>query len=180
MYNRRKLAICISVMVFIFYVCSVISKAEEYIDAWILCHTDSCVLLREKPNKKSNEFSELECCDHIYTDNVVKNGYLHCVNIATESGDGWVSRAYVVYNEPYIPKFNERQIITSTRVAARRTMDGKIKKWLYNGENIKVYAISNDWCVTNYGYVKTEFIDTGSYIKEKYNDTSDEMTYEDD
>jgi len=181
MSRKRKIIIAIIIIITLAVdIYCLTSKAEEYVDAWILCHVNSCVLVREQPHKNGYEFGELECCDHIYTDGVVKNGYLHCVDMATESGDGWISNAYVVYDEPYKPKYNERQIITTTRVAARQRMNGKIKKWLYNGDNINVYAISNNWCVTNVGYVKTEFIDTGSYVKEQFNDTSEEMTYEDD
>lgn len=157
-----------------------LTARSEVIEGWIMCQPDSCVNIREKPKKKSTAFGEMELCDKIYTDGKVVNGYLHCVDVPAESNEGWVASAYVVFNEPYKPRFVQRSIITTTRVAARKTINGKVRTWLHNGDVVNVYAISDEWCVTSEGFVKTEFIDTGSYYNEKFYDASAEMTYEPD
>lgn len=170
----------ISLLFVLVCVCSCSLADNEYIECWVFCQPDSTVNIREYPRKSSFAFGELECCDSVYTDGKIVNGYLHLVDLAAESTEGWISNNYIVYDKPYKPMFTKRTIITETRVAARRTMNGKIKSWLYGGDTLNVYVISDEWCVTSRGYIKTDFIDTGSYVKEEAYAEYSEMTYEDD
>ena len=167
------------IFILVFVLLFSVASAETF-ECWVLCQPDSCVNIRERPKKSSPAFGEAECCDKFYTDGKIINGCLHLFDFAGESDEAWIAKAYIVYDEPYKPKFEERQIISPSRVAARRTIGGKRRTWLHEGDLIKVYAISDEWCVTSQGFVKTEFIDTGSYMKEKYRSESSEMTYEDD
>jgi len=161
--------------------CLTAKGEEEIIEGWIMCQPDSCVNIRMKPKKSSIAFGELYLCEKIYTDKKVINGYLHCVNVPAEVTEGWVSKAYVVFDEPHKPRHQLRNIIVEQgRVAARRTISGKVRTWLYSGDMLYVYAISEEWCVTSAGFVKTEFIDNGGCYDENFYDNSPEMTYEDD
>ena len=136
------------------------SYAEEEIDCWILCQPDSWVNARRSPNKRSEEIGRLECGDHIYTDGKTKNGFLH-VFVSFEYGEGWIHKGYVVYDEPYLPLFQDTQIISNGRVKARKTIKGQRRCWLKDGQKIKVYMVSEEWSVTNKGFVQTKFIDLG-------------------
>ena len=134
------------------------SRAEE---CWILCQPDSYVNARMNPQKKSMEIGRFECGDKAYTDGKVKNGYLHLIDLNFEMCEGWIAKGYVVYSEPVVPAFINTRINSKGRVVARRTINGKRRCWLKDGQSIKVYMISEEWSVTNKGFVKSKYIDIG-------------------
>lgn len=133
---------------------------DEDIDCWVMCQPDSWVYVRMNPKKKSIEIGRLECGDKIITDGKVKNGFLH-VYAQFELGEGWIHKGYIVYDEPHVPLFQDTQIVSNGRVAARRTINGKRRCWVKDGQSIKVYMVSEEWSVTNKGFIKTKFIDLG-------------------
>lgn len=137
------------------------SHAEEQI-CWILCQPDSWVYARMNPKKKSTELGRLECGEMVYTDGITKNGFIHVYDLNFELSEGWVSKGYIVYDEPRKPETIETQIKSNGRVQARKTINGKRRCWVKNGQSIKVYMISKEWSVTNKGFIKTEYIDTGN------------------
>ena len=136
------------------------AKGED-IDCWVLCQPDSWVNARMNPTKKSIKLGYLECGDHLYTDGKIKNGFLHVWGFSFELGEGWVHKGYVVYSQPYIPVFKKTTVKSNGRVAARRTVNGDRRCWLKDGNEITVYMASEEWSVTNKGFVKTKFIDLG-------------------
>lgn len=155
--------------------------AEDIKDCWVLCQPDSCVNIREKPRKNSTPIGEAYYCEEYSTDGKEKNGFLHLINVPAEVSEAWISKQYIVYDEPYKPKHQTRNIIVEQgKVAARRKIGSKVRTWLYCGDMVHVYAISTEWSVTDFGFVKTEFIDNGGCYNENFYDDSPEMTYEDD
>jgi len=146
-------AICLNVC------CLTYAYAEEQ-ECWVLCQPDSYVNARLSPSKRSMEIGRLECGDKIYTDGKVKNGYLHCY-VGFEYGEGWVKKGYIVYSKPYYPPVQETTIISNGRVNARKTINGDRRCWLKSGQKIKVYMMSDEWSVTNKGFVRTEFVNGG-------------------
>lgn len=179
---KKKIPIIILILIVIAIdIYCLTARGEEIKEGWIVCQPDSCVNIRSKPKKSSEAFGELELCDKIYTDGKVVNGYLHCVDLPAETTEGWVSKVYVVYDEPHKPKYQLRNIIVEQgKVAARRTIGGKVRRWLHSGDMIYVYAITKEWCVTSEGFVMTEFIDNGGCYDENFYDDSPAMTWEDD
>ena len=135
------------------------ARSEESV--WVLCQPDSWVNVRATPSKHSNEIGRMECGDSAYTDGKTKNGYLHLVNLSFEEDEGWIKKGYIVYDEPYRPVIYDTTVDSKGRVAARKTIKGNRRCWLNDGQNIKVYMASSEWCVTNKGFVKTQFIDLG-------------------
>lgn len=135
-------------------------EEREYTECWVLCQPDSYVNARLNPKKKSAEIGRLECGDNFYTDGKTMNGYVHCFGVG-EWGEGWVHKGYVVYTKPYKPSTQLKKVESNGRVAARRTIDGARRCWLKNEQTIKVYMISEEWSVTNQGFVKTKFIESG-------------------
>ena len=127
--------------------------------AWVLCQPDSYVICRYWPKKSDEIAGFLYCGDPVETTGKTKNGYAQ-IYCDFETCEGWVYAGYLVYDEPY--EVNERRVITSiARVRARRTINGKLRRWLYNGDTITVYWESAKWAVTSQGYIKTEL--TGDY-----------------
>lgn len=137
------------------------AKADgDIYECWVLCQPDSYVNARLNPKKRSMEIGRLECGDKIYTDGETKNGFLHCY-VGFEFGEGWVHKGYIVFDEPKVPYFVYTHIVSNGRVAARKTINGKRRCWLRDGQPIKVYMMSDEWSVTNKGFVKTELIEKG-------------------
>jgi len=154
------LILLVLAVIFINYWFMTHARAEER-ECWILCQPDSWVNTRIKPTKKSEELGRLECGDKILTDGKVKNGYLHVYGLWFEMGEGWVKKGYIVYDEPYKPPFVDNNIKSNGRVQARKTINGKRRCWLQDGQEIKVYMMTDEWAVTNKGYVQSKFIETG-------------------
>ena len=135
------------------------AKAEdETEEGWILCQPDSFVNIRNKPNKNSEVSGYLMAGDRVFLDGKQKKGYLHCVGLSNESGEGWVAKGFICLNEPH-PDGHEYRIKSSGRVAARCYIGGNRRRWLRDGYILKVYMVSEDWSLTTQGFVRTEFID---------------------
>lgn len=147
--------------------CLTHAKADDDIECWVLCQPDSFVNVRMNPKKKSIEIGRLECGDMIYTDGKTKNGFLHVYRLNFELGEGWIHSGYIVYSEPHRPYSADVTINSNGRVAARRTINGKRRCWLKDGQDIKVFMVSDEWSVTNKGFVKTEYINLGKYDAHK-------------
>jgi hypothetical protein len=155
------IAVIIIIAILINAYCLTHAKSEDDIDCWILCQPNSWVNARMYPKKKSEEIGRLECGDKITTDGKIKNGFLHVYNLNFELSEGWVHKGYIVYDEPYKPLFIDTCITSNGRVSARKTINGKRRCWVKDGQAIKVYMMSEEWSVTNKGFIKTKFIDTG-------------------
>ena len=50
-------------------------------------------------------------------------------------------------------------VISTGRLAARRSVGGERKNWLKPGSTVKVSWVTSEWCVTNKGYVMLEYIE---------------------
>lgn len=133
--------------------------AEEDMVRYILCNPSitNHVAVRRSPKRKSEEIGRLDCGDMIYTDGKTKNNYLHIYGI-TEYGEGWVHLGYIVNDAPIIERCNG-YIAGNGRVKARRYIGGRRNYWLKLGDDVKIYARSEEWAVTNKGFVKMEYLD---------------------
>lgn len=132
-------------------ICS--SVAEEY---YVLCKPGELVNVREYPSKRSEIVGVKFFGGKVETDGKERNGYLHIVNIDTmEVTSGWIYKGLLVEDEP--KQITARsESICEGRVACRVYMNGKVRKWLDAESSVTVYAVSEQWCYTDCGYVKTE------------------------
>ena len=94
------------------------------------------------------------------------NGFVHVVNLNAETNSGWIYKGLLSEDEP-IPSTGKAQVFGATRVACRKYADGKLKRWAYEGENVEIYAISERWCVTEYGYIMTDFLTVNAPVRGK-------------
>ena len=135
------------------------AKADRYDDvteAYILC--DDYVNIRRHPNNNDEPLGRFETGDVVYLDGKKKNGYLHCIDLSLEMCEGWVNRHYVVYDKP-IKVCQKATIVSKGRLAARKNVDGQRTRWLKPLAEVKVYWWSDAWCVTNCGYVQTQYLE---------------------
>lgn len=128
----------------------------ETTEAYVLC--DSYVNVRQSPSRQSDVIGRFECGEQLTLDGKSKNGFLHCVDLSLEVSDGWIHSGYVVYDEPI--KTNEpATIVSKGRLAARNMVKGDRLRWLKPLATVRVYYWSDEWCVTNCGYVQTKYLE---------------------
>ena len=134
-------------------------SAEEYVKGYVICQPGDYVYGREKASRKSEQIGYLETGDAIWTDGKSKNGYIHCVNSSFERDECWVYGGYIVFDEPKWMGGAIATVVSNGRLAARKNTTGDVRAWLKNGTEIQVFWYSNEWCVTNRGFVMTEYIE---------------------
>ena len=132
------------------------ARAEESTTtAWALCK--SYVNIRLWPSKTATEVGFLDPCDRVEVDGRTKDGFAH----VTYPVDGWVYAGYLTFSEPKAIG-QTYTVVARKRVAARRWVDGPqmgTKPWLINGSQVKVLYMSDDWALTDRGYVKSEWLE---------------------
>lgn len=133
---------------------------------YVLCRPGAEVNVREKAKLKSPIVGCVFFADRIETDGKEENGFVHVVNLKAETDSGWIYKGLLSEDEP-IPSTGKAQIFGATRVACRKYAYGKLKRWAYEGENVEIYAISERWCVTEYGYIMTDFLTVNAPVRGK-------------
>ena len=129
--------------------------AEE-VKCYVICRPGSYVCVRNQPKKGGTEAGRFDCGDYVITDGIEKNGYLHI--LGAMEGDGWIYKGNIVPDQPVIER-KQMRISSNWNVACRRCVKGKRNGYLQNGDTVTVYAMSEEWAVTNRGYIMTEFLE---------------------
>ena len=131
---------------------------NEYETAYVICMPGDNVNVRPFPSTAHERSGYLEPGEMVYMDGKKKNGFVHCVGTHTESGEGWVFKGYLVPDPP--ERMNQKAVITSNgRLAARKYINGKRKKWLKPQAIVTVYYWTDEWSLTDCGYVKSKYLD---------------------
>ena len=134
------------------------SHAEDAATAWVICQPGDYVIIREGPSRKSAAVGRLDSGDEIRVDGVTKNGYARLSGMVIDAVEAWVYTGYIVFDEPRWS--GESRIVTGgRRIAARKNCAGEIRKWLKRGTQVQVFWWSDEWCVTNRGFIRTEFLE---------------------
>ena len=141
----------------VFFVFSILTSVGLADDVQYVICMDR-VNVRMGASSRSDEVGWLEPGDVVYLDGQKKSGFVHCEIPSIEAGEGWVHKGYLVDEPP--EKINRTGIIVgNAKVQARKNVDGKRTRWLKPGGEVRVYWWTSDWCLTNCGYVRTEFIE---------------------
>ena len=120
-----------------------------------MCQPGSSINIRAKPSGRSEVVGFAEPGDAFQTDGKRRWGFLH-VYSPIEGGEGWISLGYIVHDQPI--RANEvRTIEANGKVKARKTVNGRRRRWLHPGDEVTVYYYA-EWCVTDAGFVYYEFI----------------------
>ena len=131
--------------------------AEANGQAWVICDPESYVNIRAGTGKKHVEIGGTTCGTRLMTDSIEKNGYLHVVDLNAEEEEGWINMRHIVFDEPH-EVMKTCVIVSNARVACRKGVNGKITRWVKNGDNVFVYWMSASWAVTNRGYIQSRYI----------------------
>lgn len=135
------------------------ASADEYDDitvGYVICV--DYVNVRQFPNKNGEPIGMYEAGTKVYLDGKKRNGYLHIIDTGLELCEGWIKKGYIVYDEPI--NVNQSAVIVSKgRLAARNCVNGRRTRWLKPLASVKVYYWSDEWCVTNCGYVQTKYLE---------------------
>ena len=154
-----ELLLILAIMVCTLLLLQDIGLAEEDTeDIWILCSSESFVCVREAPRKTSFAFGGATCGTRLQTDGEAKNKYIHVVNVPAEEASGWISSQYIVHSEP-IRIDQGATVVSNGRLAARKGINGKVQYWLEPMSKVTVFWWTDEWCLTNKGYVATEFLE---------------------
>ena len=132
-------------------------EPETY-QVWILCQPDSYVMIRSSPRKKNNVEAWAYAGDSLWTDGKERSGFLHVYG-NFEAGEGWVKSCYVTEYEPEIYETGKTYRVNVKQVNCRKTIGGKRRGWLKRGAEVRVWLWSDEWCVTNYGYIQTQYLE---------------------
>lgn len=147
-----------AIIVLITVVFALLSAFAEDRQVFILCDPETPVNVRRTPKKGAEVSGRLDFGDEVETDGLIRNGYLHVIGI-TEDGEGWIFAGYVVDDPPVKLERAMATVASNGRVMAHRWIGGKRKCWLKVETDLRVYAISDEWAVTEKGYVRTEYLE---------------------
>ena len=132
-----------------------VAHMEEYPVMYAICSKGDRVNVRPFANTGNEPVGWLEPGDPVYLDGQKKNGFYHCVGLNTEMGSGWVHRGYLVSDPPEL--INRTGVIaTRDKVQARKNVGGKRIRWLKPGGTVKISYWTEEWCVTDCGYVMSK------------------------
>ncbi|MCE5342636.1 MAG: SH3 domain-containing protein [Eubacteriales bacterium] len=152
----------ISRMLILLLFCIVTSACADETTLYVLCEPGSEVNVRTTASTKSTTEGWLTLGDAVSVDEEKEDStgrdWFHCIDLSTEAGNGWVCAYYLVKTTVTIETY-EGTVRADGRVAARRWPNGERKNWLKEGVELTVYAQTDEWAITNRGYVKVQFIE---------------------
>ena len=132
-------------------------------EVWVLCEPDGLVNIRSRAGGRV--VADARCGDVMWTENKVRDGFLHVTELNAEVDEGWISGRYIVYDQPH--EVNEQRTVTGDgRMACRKWIGGKIKGWVQDAEIVTVYWMSEEWAVTEKGYIRSAFL--GELLRTRY------------
>ena len=134
------------------------SASGESERVFVFCNPETSVNVRRTPQMGADVSGYLDFGDWVETDGEKKNGFLHVLGI-TENGEGWIFAGYVVEDEPIKLENARAYIAASGRVMSYRWVAGKKNGWVSNNAEVKVFALSDEWAVTNRGYIRTKYLE---------------------
>ena len=151
-----KRIVCVILCFAAFLTCFSASGEEGRI--FIFCNPKTPVNVRRTPKKGAVISGRLDFGDYVETDGEKRNGFLHVYGI-TEDGEGWIFAGYAIEDQPTKVENAWANIAASGRVMSYRWVNGKRRGWVNVCTQVKVYAISEEWAVTDHGYIRTKYLE---------------------
>lgn len=155
---RKNVFTCILIAIVVMF-SAFPALADEQEVMYAICR-DGSVNVRAQPTSKARVEGYLEFgWDVTVTDSKVDGTGTLWYKIVgtTELGYGWVCSQYLIRSKPENVSW-EATICANGRVAAHKRVNGARKCWVSPGAKVQVKIFSEDWCLTDKGYVKTEYL----------------------
>ena len=87
-----------------------------------------------------------------------KNGFAQA-EVLLEESEAWIYAGYISFEEPEWRGGESRIIQANGRVACRKYIDGPRRCWVTDGSWVRVWWQTEEWSVTDKGFIRTEFIE---------------------
>ena len=137
------------------------ADAGNTTSAWVICKPGKLVHVRSKPGGSVQ--GSVMPGREIHTDGKVRNGWVHVVDLGAEDPEGWIHVGYIVTDEPEELMGAPATVTGEGRVACRESAGGSRIKgkagWIQPGETVQVFYWSEEWAVTNRGFVMTKYLE---------------------
>lgn len=146
---KKVVTLFLSLLLAVLLICG--AAAET---VYVLCQPDSFVYVRVFPKKGAEVAGRVELGWELETDVVRRNGYLH---VSGFEGGGWINAGFVT-DSPVVIRTLETAVNSNGRVACRRSIKGHRRKWLSDGQKVTIYAFSDDWAITNQGFIQIRYL----------------------
>lgn len=132
---------------------------SESAPAYILCKIGDYATVRSEACFCGEEIGTLKTGDSIKVTGETENGFAKFIDPDFKSNECWV---YVGYVSTSKPKWMNGQIATvkdSKCISSTVNMAKETGYWIEQGTKLQVFWYTDQWCVTNRGYVMTKHIE---------------------
>lgn len=161
-YETRVLAALLALVLAIGFITgSIILKASaeaNTVTAWVMCQPGDWVNARVRGSRSSMSIGMLETGHPVEVTGKTEHGYAQCIKTGLENDEAWIHSGYLVFDEP---KWSgaEAEVVCKGVVLCRKYVDGPVRKRLAGGSIVQIFWKTDEWCVTNYGFIKTEYLE---------------------
>lgn len=121
---------------------------------YVLCQPDSFVYVRMFPKRGAQAVGYAELGQALETDGEKRNGFMLVYGF---EGESWINAGFVT-RYPVTIETLDGWVKSSGRVVCRRSINGTRRKWLSDGTDVTIYARSDDWSITDKGFIQTAFL----------------------
>ena len=125
-------------------------------EMYIMCDCESFVNARNTPGKGGEIVGRYECGDVVQTDGRAKNGFIHVIDCSFEQSEAWVKAWYLSEYQPH--RVSMTTVVKRDRTIARNGIGGNAMRRLKAGTAVKILVYTPEWCLTDRGYIRTEFL----------------------
>ena len=151
----KKVVIILALMSLVIFVGN--ATAERM---YVLCRPHDYVNVRSLPSTKGASVGFLDCGDWVETDGYAKkdNKGRTWIQVYGFEGEAWIIAMYL-QDSPVVIEKCTGFVASNSRIALRRSPNGKRIKWLKHGTEVTILAMSEEWALTTRGYVRREYLD---------------------
>lgn len=138
-----------------------VNAEETTTTMYVICKEQS-VNVRAKPSSKSKIEGYLDFGWDVVVTDSQKDGtgtIWYKVEGTTELGYGWVCGMYLINSKPERVQDMTATVKANGRVATYKRVNGERKGWAKPGTKVDIKIYSTEWCLTNKGYIKTEYLE---------------------
>lgn len=148
--------ICIALVLAV--LAAVSAAVSEDRQVFVFCNPKTPVNIRKTPKKGGEVSGQLDFGDPVLTDGKKKNGFLHVYGV-TEDGEGWIFAGYVIDDQPVRMERARATVSATGRVMTYRWVKGLKNGYVDLCTDVEVLAWSEDWAVTDHGYIRTKYLE---------------------